>query len=84
MTRSIAALVLVLMIAGCEGRQTSPRAVPAADLRPNIVLVMVEDLGLRLGAYGDALAHTPNVDRLARAGARFTRAFTTAGVRMPG
>jgi len=40
-------------------------------------------LGPELGAYGDKLAHTPNIDRLAREGALFTRAFTHAPVCAP-
>lgn len=51
--------------------------------RPNVVWVSVEDLSLRLGAYGDSVARTPTLDRLARQGMRFTYAFTTAGVCAP-
>jgi arylsulfatase A-like enzyme len=61
---------------------TLPGAAISAS-RPNIVLIIAEDLGLRIGAYGDGVAQTPNVDRLAREGTRFTRAFTTAGVCAP-
>jgi arylsulfatase A-like enzyme len=40
---------------------------------PNVVIVMADDLGYGdVGAYGNPLIHTPNIDRLARAGARFT------------
>ena len=51
--------------------------------RPNLLLIVAEDLSPRLGAYGDALADTPSIDRLARQGTRYTRAFTTAGVCAP-
>ena len=54
----------------------------AAD-RPNIIWIVGEDLGPQLGCYGDRLATTPNVDRLAAQGARFTRAFTHAPVCAP-
>jgi uncharacterized sulfatase len=54
----------------------------AAD-RPNIVWVVGEDMGPELGCYGDAQAITPNMDRLAREGARFTRCFTHAPVCAP-
>ncbi|MEQ9451077.1 MAG: sulfatase [Pseudomonadales bacterium] len=50
---------------------------------PNILLLVAEDLSPRLGSYGDATAHTPNLDRLAANGTRFTRVFTTAGVCAP-
>lgn len=51
--------------------------------RPNIVLMVVEDLGARIGAFGDPVARTPNIDRLAQEGVRYTHAFATAGVCAP-
>ena len=58
---------------------------PAAEnaARPNIVWIVGEDLGPELGCYGDTNAITPNIDRLAREGVRFTRAFTHAPVCAP-
>lgn len=50
---------------------------------PNILLLVAEDLSPRLGSYGDTTAHTPNLDRLAANGTRYTRVFTTAGVCAP-
>ena len=50
---------------------------------PNILLLVAEDLGARLGSYGDEHAKTPNLDALARESTRFTHAFTTAGVCAP-
>lgn len=55
----------------------------ASGLRPNIVLMVVEDLSPRIGAFGDGLARTPNLDRLAREGVRYTHVFATAGVCAP-
>ena len=55
----------------------------AAESRPNIVLVIGEDMGPDTGAYGCKDAITPNMDRLAREGALFTRAFTHTGVCAP-
>ncbi|MFK8019477.1 MAG: sulfatase [Pseudomonadales bacterium] len=54
-----------------------------ADARPNIVLMMAEDLSSRIGAFGDSVAVTPNIDRLANEGVRYTNVFTTAGVCAP-
>ena len=56
--------------------------VSAAD-RPNIIWIVGEDLGPQLRCYGDKRAITPNIDRLARQGSRFTRAFTHAPVCAP-
>jgi arylsulfatase A-like enzyme len=55
----------------------------AADNRPNIVLVIGEDMGPDTGAYGCKDAITPNMDRLAKEGALFTRAFTHCAVCAP-
>jgi len=37
-----------------------------AQQRPNILLIMAEDMSARVGAFGDEVAVTPNLDRLAR------------------
>lgn len=49
----------------------------------NILWITVEDMSPRLGCYGDGTVPTPNIDRLAREGVRFTRAFATYGVCAP-
>lgn len=51
--------------------------------RPNILLLMAEDMGPRVGAFGDRVAITPNLDALAAEGVRYTNTFTTAGVCAP-
>ena len=51
--------------------------------RPNIVWLVGEDMGPEVGCYGDSNAITPNMDRLAREGARFTHCFTHAPVCAP-
>jgi N-sulfoglucosamine sulfohydrolase len=51
--------------------------------RPNILLLMAEDMSPRVGAFGDSVAVTPNLDALAAQGVRYTNTFTTAGVCAP-
>ncbi|MFO0809481.1 MAG: sulfatase [Gemmataceae bacterium] len=51
--------------------------------RPNIVWVVGEDMGPELGCYGDANAITPNMDRLAAEGVRYTHCYTHAPVCAP-
>lgn len=47
-------------------------AAPAADQRPNIVFILIDDAGFSdLGAYGGEIA-TPNLDQIANSGLRFT------------
>jgi N-sulfoglucosamine sulfohydrolase len=50
---------------------------------PNIVLIVAEDLSPRIGAFGDSVAQTPNIDELAQQGVRFDRVFSAAGVCAP-
>ncbi len=48
----------------------------AAQRPPNIVFIMADDLGYgELGCYGQTLIATPNIDRLAAEGMRFTQAY---------
>ena len=53
------------------------------EVRPNILWIVAEDMSAFLGCYGDTKVYTPNIDRLAREGVKYTRAFTTAGVCAP-
>lgn len=48
--------------------------------RPNILWITSEDNSPYLGCYGDALAQTPNLDRLAKDGVRYRHAFANAPV----
>lgn len=51
--------------------------------RPNVLLIAVDDLKPTIGAYGDPLAKTPNLDRLAERGMRFDRAYCNQAVCAP-
>ena len=59
------------------------RAGQAGGKQPNILWLSCEDISPHLGCFGDKHAITPNLDRLARQGVRYTNAFTTAGVCAP-
>ena len=66
----------------------SPAAVaasaPAAPRKANIVLFLIDDLGWRdIGANGSTYYQTPNIDRLAREGVRFTDAYAACAVCSP-
>lgn len=51
----------------------------ASAPRPNVVLIIADDLAWNdLGAFGNDAVRAPNLDRLARGGLRFDRAFVTA------
>jgi N-sulfoglucosamine sulfohydrolase len=50
---------------------------PPTPAMPNILLITADDLGLEVGCYGDKLARTPVIDKLARDGVRFQTAWVT-------
>jgi arylsulfatase A len=56
----------------------------ASDQRPNIVLILADDLGYGdVGCYGATKVKTPNIDRLASEGRRFTDAHSASSVCTP-
>ncbi|PZQ64256.1 MAG: sulfatase [Phenylobacterium zucineum] len=56
----------------------------AQTRRPNIIVVLADDLGYGdLGAYGGRLIRTPNLDRMAREGAKLTCAYASANICTP-
>lgn len=66
--------LLALIAWGCAQPDT---------MRPNILFISVDDLRPSLGVYGDPVAITPNIDRLASEGIAFTQTFCQAAVCAP-
>jgi arylsulfatase len=57
---------------------TSGSRVPGSAPRPNVIVIMADDLGFSdLGSYGSEIA-TPHLDRLAREGLRYTQFYNTS------
>jgi N-sulfoglucosamine sulfohydrolase len=46
--------------------------------KPNIIVMVVHDLGTRLGCYGETMVESPNLDRLAQEGIRFTHHYSVS------
>ena len=66
-----------LKLAGA-GAVAAGRALSAPPKRPNIIVIMADDMGFSdLGCYGSEI-RTPRIDSLAQAGVRFTRFRNTA------
>jgi arylsulfatase A-like enzyme/DUF1680 family protein len=64
--------------------ESKPPGESADERRPNVVFFLVDDLGWAdLGCYGSRFHDTPNIDSLAREGARFTDAYATCHVCSP-
>ena len=55
----------------------------AADARPNILLIVAEDMSAHIGAFGDKVAQTPTLDALSAQGTNFPNGYTTSGVCAP-
>jgi arylsulfatase A-like enzyme len=54
------------------------------EMRPNIVLIFTDDVGYGdIGANGAKTISTPNIDKLARSGVRFTQAYATSATCTP-
>jgi arylsulfatase A-like enzyme len=71
--RIVLALLLLIGIIECE-----------AASKPNFVFILADDLGGRdLGCYGSTFYETPNLDRLAASGMRFTQAYAACSVCSP-
>ncbi|WP_325282653.1 sulfatase [Sphingomonas sp.] len=69
--------------AQAQQRRTPTRAAAKAQPRPNVLLIMVDDLKPTLRSFGDATAISPNIDRLAARGARFQQAYANQAVCAP-
>ncbi len=67
-----------VLAAGCTAEPAvDNRNASTPPARPNVVLVMADDLGYEaLGSYGGAAYATPELDRLAASGVRFTHAYS--------
>jgi arylsulfatase A-like enzyme len=74
-------------VALCCGAMSVVHAEPTGQAvstsRPNILWFIVDDMSANFSCYGEKLIETPHVDRLAKEGTKFTRAFVTAPVCSP-
>lgn len=75
--------VTALTATGCEGiANLNGRGTPRE--KPNIIFILADDLGwTELGCYGNKFNETPNLDKLASQGMRFTQAYAAAPVCSP-
>lgn len=77
MYRSMLCLTLIMLLNGISALSS---AEGQEVRRPNIVWIVVEDMSPDFGCYGETDIDTPNVDRLAEEGVKFTSAVVTAPV----
>lgn len=80
------AIVFAFIVFGCNNKKEIQQSKKETTIRPNIVYIMADDMG-----YGDVKSFglernnipTPNMDKLASEGMRFTNALSTASVCVP-
>ena len=82
--KSSKVLIFFFFISTAVFLMVSCSTVPTENQPPNIVYILADDLGYgELGAYGQQKIKTPNLDRLAAEGMRFTQHYTGAPVCAP-
>ncbi len=92
---SLSAFPLGLSTAGCSGpggesilrKREILASITAAENKtelPNIIIILADDLGYGdLSCYGSEAVRTPNIDRMAREGIRFTSAYSSGPICSP-
>jgi iduronate 2-sulfatase len=73
--RVVAASSLVALLLSSQLNGNRAAATQLAGQRFNVLFIVVDDLNLSLGCYGNRTVKTPNIDRLAQSGTRFRHAY---------
>lgn len=80
----IAALLLMTAAGALAAGFARPAEGAESSRAPNVVFILADDLGYgELGCYGQTKIRTPNIDRLAREGMRFTQHYSGNAVCAP-
>ncbi len=82
MKKIILSLLLILIIFDIN-KSYSQASAKNNNKKPNILWLVTEDVSRYLASYGDSTASTPNLDRLAKEGIRFTHLYDVSGVCAP-
>jgi arylsulfatase A-like enzyme len=81
---SISNKLIAAVCLGLVFRPGHPASAASASAKPNIVIILADDLGYGdLGCYGATKIKTPNIDRLAAEGVRFTRGYAPSSTCTP-
>jgi len=82
--------MILIALGASRGLNAEPMSSPAdtpgrslGSKSPNVLLICIDDLKPRLGCYGDPMAKTPSIDRLAKRGVRFDQAYCNQAVCSP-
>ncbi|MBC9798023.1 sulfatase family protein [Sinomicrobium weinanense] len=73
-----------LILTGCKKEKKENTSVAQAQQKPNVVILYMDDLGYGdLGCYGATGLQTPNIDKLAEGGVRFTNGYAASATCTP-
>lgn len=75
----IASFTLLIFFSSCQSSVTEERV----NKPPNVLMILVDDMRPAIGAYGDSLAITPNIDAFAQESITFQNAYTQQAVCAP-
>lgn len=77
-------IVFIFLFVGCKNTETKREEPKVIEIKPNVVFILVDDLGLMdLGVTGSSFYETPNIDKLARQGMIFTQGYAASRVCSP-
>ncbi len=77
-------VILVIAVAGCSSGQSKKNKARADNEKPNVVIIYCDDLGYGdVGCFGAEDIHTPNIDRMAEDGIKFTEFYSASPVCSP-
>ena len=77
-------VILIIIVAGCSSGQSKKMEARADDDRPNVVIIYCDDLGYGdVGCFGAGDILTPNIDRMAADGIKFTEFYSASPVCSP-
>lgn len=79
--RSVAAILLGAILSVCPRSAESTALAEEKAARPNFVVIFTDDQGYQdLGCFGSPDIETPNIDRMAKEGVRFTNFYVAQAV----
>lgn len=81
--RSLIIFLLSISVISCKEKKEKTTS-KEEDLKPNVIFLLVDDMGWKdLACYGSTFYESPNIDRLAAMGVKFTDAYTPNPVSSP-
>ena len=68
--------IIFFFLISCSEVENTDKQISLVNDKFNVLFIIVDDLNCDLGAYGNSIVNTPNIDRLASRGVLFNNAHT--------